>query len=152
MKHDPARSTPSGYWYFAAQYFVAAETVNAARGNLLFPALQLYGQSLELALKAFLLKRGTSIAEVEQMRHRLAEILGAARKRRLGTCVKLNKNEVALVGVLSENYAAHRFRYIVTGSTHVPETSRLSAICERLLLGLERYCTGASWGLRRHGR
>jgi hypothetical protein len=150
MKHDPTRSIPSGYWHFAAQYFMAAEAVREARGNLMFPTLQLYGQSLELALKAFLLKRGTSLAEVEQMRHRLVEILGAAKRRRLGTCVKLNINEVALVGVLSENYATHRFRYTVTGVTRVPETSRVAAICERSLLGLERYCTGVSWGLRRH--
>ena len=58
----------------------------------MLPALQLYGQSLELALKAFLLKRGTSLDEVERLRHRLAEILAAARRRRLGTCVKLTKN------------------------------------------------------------
>jgi HEPN domain-containing protein len=151
MKHDPARSTPTGYWHFAAQYFVAAEAVCAAKGNLMFPALQLYGQSLELALKAFLLKRGASLHEVEQLRHRLTEILAAARRRRLGTYVKFSSNELALVKLLSENYAVHRFRYIVTGLTQVPQAPYVSDICRRLLLGLERYCTGQQWGLERHG-
>jgi hypothetical protein len=151
MRYDPSRSTPAGYWHFAAQYFVAAKAVSAARGNLMLPALQMYGQSLELALKAFLLKRGDSLADVEQMRHHLTKILGAARRRRLGTCVKLSRNEVALVQLLSENYAVHRFRYIVTGFTCVPESARISSICERVLVGLEPYCAGTARGLRLHG-
>ena len=114
----------------------------------MFPALQLYGQSIELGLKAFLLQRGSTLGEVNNMRHRLAEILQAARKRRLGTEVKLNANDVALINLLSEDYALHRFRYIVTGATRVPRTEYIAPICQRLLVGLERYCTGSAWGLR----
>jgi hypothetical protein len=151
MVYDPTRSTPAGYWNFAAKYFVAAEAVKAADGNLMLPALQLYGQSLELGLKAFLLKRGNSLSEVEKMRHRLTDILDAARRRRLGTYIKLNKNEVALIKILNENYSRHRFRYIETGSTQVPQFPPLSAICRRVLIGTELYCTGLKFGLTRHG-
>jgi hypothetical protein len=149
MSFDPQRSTPTGYWHFAAQYFHAAQAVNAASSRLIFPALQLYGQSIELVLKAFLLKRGATLQEVNAMRHRLADILQAARRRKLGVEVKLDKNELALIQLLSENYAVHRFRYIVTGATRVPQPAFIDPICERLLVKLEMYCTGTAWGLHR---
>ena len=148
MNFDPELSTPRGYWHSSAQYFQAAEAVQAKRSRLMFPTLQLYGQSIELALKAFLLKRGMSLREVEQMRHRLTEILTTCRKRRLGLQVKLDVNDVALVQLLSESYSTHRFRYIVTGPLSVPAVTRIGDITERLLLGLEFYCAGTRWGVR----
>ena len=129
MSFDSSRSTPAGYWHFAAQYFHAAKAVNSTKRNITIPTLQLYGQSVELVLKAFLLKRGTTLAEVNAMRHRLEEILQAARKRRLGTEVKLSRNDIALINLLSENYASHRFRYIVTGATRIPQPKAISPVC-----------------------
>jgi hypothetical protein len=149
MSFDPSRSTPAGYWHFAAQYFRAAEAVRAAPQALTFPSLQLYGQSIELCLKAFLLRRGTTLAEVNGMRHRLSEIVAAARKRRLGTQVKLSSHDLALINLLNENYATHRFRYIVTGATRIPQPSYIAPISERLLSGLEFYCTGVKRGIHR---
>ena len=146
---DPSRSTPAGYWHLAAQYFHAAQAVSSTQRNLMFPALQLYGQSLELALKAFLLKRGATLSEVNGMRHRLAEILKDARRRRLGTQVKLSKNDIALINLLSQNYESHRFRYIVTGFMQVPDTAYIARVCKTVLVGLEKYCTGSEWGLHR---
>ncbi len=149
MNFDPARSTPTGYWHLSAQYFHAAEAVRATPKNLMFPTLQLYGQSIELCLKAFLLKRGNTLAEVNGMRHRLSQIVAVARKRRLGTEVKLSDHDLALINLLNQNYATHRFRYIVTGPTSIPDPSYIASISERLLSGLELYCTGIAWGLRR---
>ena len=98
MALNPARSTAHGFWQYAAQYYHAAEAVrNAAGRELLMPSLQLYGQSIELALKAFLLKRGTPLAKVKGLSHRLIDILALARKRRLGNEIKLSKNELALI-------------------------------------------------------
>lgn len=152
MSFDPIRSTPAGYWRFAAQYFHAAQAVKEVRKQqLAMPALQLYGQSIELALKAFLLKRGTSLSDVNKLRHKLTEILALARRRRLGTEVKLNQHDLALIQLLSENYSTHRFRYIVSGRMQIPQLEFIAPICEHLIAGLEQYCTGRSWGLyRRH--
>lgn len=115
----------------------------------MFPALQLYGQSIELALKSFLLKRGETLDKVEGLRHNLTELLNLARKRRLGLQVKLSNNDVALIKLLSDSYTFHRFRYIVTGFTRVPQPAYIAVVTERLLVGIERYCTGCSWGIER---
>src|SRR5262245_32891930 len=85
MRLDAARQTPAGYWLTAAEYLLAGRTVQAASRNLMFPALQMYGQSIELALKAFLLKRGVTLEQVEEKHHRLSEILQLARRRRIAT-------------------------------------------------------------------
>ncbi len=149
MTFDPARSTPVGYWRFAAEYFLAAQAAHSKHPKLWAPILQLYGQSLELALKSFLLKRGVPLQHVANMRHHLAEILKLARKRKLGTEVKLTARDLALINLLSENYAIHRLRYIVTGSTQLPKPDYIATICNRLVGGLELYCTGSRWGVQR---
>lgn len=150
MQPDPARTTAHGFWTYARDYFLAAEIVRKAPGRKMpSPTLQLYGQSIELALKAFLLKRGTTLSQVKVLSHRLDETLSAARKRRLGTEVKLSSNDLALIRLLSLNYSIHRFRYIESGATRVPELTHIASICERLVLGLERYCTGMVWGINR---
>lgn len=151
MKFDPSRSTPVGYWRFAAEYFLAGNAVQSAHPRLMVPSLQLYGQSIELALKAFLLKRGVALAEVEALRHRLTEILSMCRRRKLGTEVKLSAHDVTLINLLNISYASHRLRYIVTGCTTLPEPKFMAQVCERIVAGLERYCTGSSWGIGRRG-
>jgi len=88
-----ARSTPHGFWRFAANYMLAARIVEVRiheEGQLFFPTLQLYGIAIELALKAFLLKRGLTLNQVRSLSHDLAKALALARRRKLGREVKLD--------------------------------------------------------------
>jgi HEPN domain-containing protein len=150
MALDPKRSTAHGFWAFSAQYFLAAEAVRGAPGReLSMPIRQLYGQSIELALKAFLLKRGLPLVDVRALSHRLKDILTSARQRRLGNEVKLSVHDVALIVLLNDSYSTHRFRYIESGSSRLPEIPALASVAEKVVGGLEEYCTGKAWGLRR---
>lgn len=150
MSADPKRSTAHGFWRYSANYFQAGEAVRQSPGRpLTMPALQLYGQSIELALKAFLLKRGVPLGTVRTLSHRLDDAVRAARMRRLGTQVKLSREDVGLIVLLNANYALHRFRYIESGSTRLPELEAIASVARRLVSGLERYCTGMVWGLDR---
>lgn len=149
MNFDPDRSTPAGYWRVAAEYAVAAMAVQAVSDRLFFPPLQMHGQAIELALKAFLLKRGMTLQEVEAMRHRLTQALETSRRRKLGREVKLSGRDIMLIRLLDLNYSKHRFRYIFAGATQVPDAALLSQLSERLVLGLEQYCTGMQRGLAR---
>jgi hypothetical protein len=148
---EPKRSTAQGFWTFSANYFRAAEIVRRSGARRIeMPARQLYGQSLELALKAFLLKRGVPLDDVRSLSHRLTDIVGRARARRLGTEVKLTARDLSLIALLNENYSSHRFRYIESGSTSAPELNALAALTERVVSGLERYCMGKVWGRHTH--
>ena len=147
-----ARSTPHGFWRFSANYFLAARLV-AARihngGQLFFPALQLYATSIELSLKAFLLKRGHSLDQIKSLSHNLSRTLSRARLHRLGRSVKLDRREVAAIRILDITYSTHQLRYIVTGSTKVPQLVYIERAAEELLLGLEHLCTGQRGRLTR---
>ena len=140
-----ARSTPHGFWRFAANYLLAARAVEVKiheEGQLYFPTLQLYGISIELALKAFLLKRGLPATEVRALSHSLTKCLSSARKRKLGREVKLDRREIAAIHVLDINYSSNRLRYIVTGATNTPQLAYIERVAKELVLGLEMLCTG----------
>ena len=113
-------------------------------GQLFYPTLQLYGIAIELSLKAFLLKRGLTLDQVRALSHNLEKTLALARRRKLGREVKLDPREIAAIHVLNINYSTHRFRYIVTGSTKVPQLVYIERAAKELVVGLEYLCTGTS--------
>jgi hypothetical protein len=145
MLVDASRSTSMGFWRFSRDYLRAAKAVEAASDDSIsFPALYLYGLTIELALKAFLLKRGVALQKVKRLSHRLAEILLDARSRRLGLEVKLSCHDVAVIRLLDILYSSNELRYIVTGTVRIPPVSDVARIAEHLVRGLERYCTGTT--------
>lgn len=143
MALDPDRSTPFGFWRYARDYLWAARAVKSARGEkLLFPLLYLYGLAIELALKAFLLKRGVTLVELKRLSHGLVGLLEVARKRKLGREVKLSRAQLNVIRALDVTYSSNQLRYIVTGVTVVPSLSDLAEVAERLVGGTEMLCTG----------
>ena len=95
-----ARNMPHGFWRFSANYLLAAKIIEVKiyeEGQLFFPALQLYGIVIELALKAFLLKRGHTLNDVRALSHNLTNTLALARRRKLGRLVKLDRREIAAI-------------------------------------------------------
>src|SRR5690242_4361862 len=110
MVLNPTRSNSVAFWRFSANYLLAACAVNAkldTAGALLFPALHLYGLSIGLALKAFLLKRGHSLSQVKGLSHSLTKTLSTARRRKLGRVVKLSRYDVGAICALDITYASN---------------------------------------------
>ena len=135
-------------WRFGATYCAAGIAVISSDDQRLFvPALQLFGQSIELLLKAFLLKRGTTLQDLKRMSHGLSSLLSEARRRRLGTCVKLSKKECEAIYVLSETYSSNRLRYLVSGTVRFPLPGVIESAARQLANGLELYCTGIRRGV-----
>jgi hypothetical protein len=151
MALDPARSTAHGFWRFAANYLLAARAVDVkikSEGQLFFPTLYLYGIAIELGLKAFLLKRGRTLEDLKKLSHNLTKALSLARRHKLGRVVRLDRREVAAIHVLDINYFGNTLRYIVTGSTKVPQLVHVARAAEELVLGLEQLCTGTKGRLQ----
>jgi hypothetical protein len=142
-----------GFWRFAANYLRAARAVHAqldTEGTLLFPTLHLYGLAIELSLKAFLLKRGSSLSQLQRISHSLTKALAAARHRKLGRVVSLSRYDERAIYALDITYASNQLRYIVVGSTTVPTITLVAAAAERLVSQTEFYCTGAKGRMRPH--
>jgi hypothetical protein len=117
-------------------------------GQLFFPTLYLYGIAIELSLKAFLLKRGRTLAEVKSLSHNLSKSLALARRHKLGRVVRMDRREIDAIRVLDLTYSSNLLRYIVTGVTKVPQLVYIARAAEGLVVGLEFLCTGAKGRLR----
>ena len=128
---SPEIRCSNSFWRIARDYLRAARSVKSAHGErLLFPLLYLYGLSIELALKAFLLRRGAPYSEVRDYSHGLAGLLSAARKRKLGSEVKLKRVHVAALRALHVTYSSNQLRYMVSGRTVAPNVSHLAEVAE----------------------
>lgn len=139
------RSTAHGFWRFAANYLLAAREVQRKldkNGRLFFPTLHLYSMAVELSLKAFLLKRGASLGKLKSLSHNLDDILKYSRRRKLGRIVKLNRFDISAIRAANITYSTHTTRYMQSGTTAVPNVTHLLQAAERLVDGLELYCTG----------
>jgi hypothetical protein len=143
MSLDPSRSTPFGFWRVSRDYVHAARAVKTVHGERkLFPLLYLHGLAIELALKAFLLKRGHSLRELKNMSHGLDGLLSLARRRKLGREVTLSRSQLGAIRALNVTYSSGALRYLATGNIVIPQVTLLSTAAEAIVSGLEHYCTG----------
>lgn len=112
------------------------------------PAYYLWGHSLELSLKAFLLGRGVPIETLKSRNfgHDLKALLKEARKHRLGTEVPLDQKEIGVISLLSHDYAAKRFEYRETGTYHLPYDFLTRRVAEKFVQLLKPYCQRVTVG------
>jgi len=110
------RTTAVGIIGFSLEYFAAAVAAHeklergAPGGVATVPVYTLAGQSIELALKAFLHQHGTDLATLRKIRHDLNLAMDQAEAVGLKHAA-----DRAQLSLLNQEYEAHRFRYIRTG-------------------------------------
>jgi hypothetical protein len=137
------RTSPAGLLRFANEYARAAMIVADANDRLHNPSYFLAGHSIELSLKAFLLKRGVPYTDLRSPRrfgHNLVALLVEARRRKIGREVAIDRSVDRQIPVLNEMYASKRFEYIVTGAYTVPHLDHLTWFAVHLATGLRGYC------------
>jgi hypothetical protein len=138
------QAIPFGYWRYAKEFADAGHVVlSNSSSQISMPALFLLGQSIELSLKAFLLKKGVSIEKLRNKpyRHDLFTLIKESRRRKLGREVKLTVKELANVELLNIEYKDRNFQYIKTGYIRVPFPSVIDKISYKLVNGLKKYCS-----------
>jgi hypothetical protein len=79
--------TPGMFLVYAEEFLAAAECAN--KKKLLIPKYYLLGHSIELSLKAFLMKRGNKLSDLRSHKfgHNLYALLRESRRRKLGKVV-----------------------------------------------------------------
>jgi HEPN domain-containing protein len=147
-----SRTTSAGLWRFSKEYLHAASLVSKANnGAFSHPSHFLFGRSVELALKAFLLARGVPYSKLRNppFGHSLANLLSEARRRRLGLQCKLSAEEIRTILLLDTEYSSKRHEYIVTGSFSAPKNIALLFLATSLVTSLEQYCVNSTYpGMR----
>ena len=118
------RTTSFGIWRYALEYLSAATTLAAAEEDLpkvvvVHPDVtyQCACQGLELAFKAYLRAQGSDVEELKKIGHPITKAMDRAFERGLP---RLSPEHLATIAIADQMYAAHEFRYIVTGFKEYP--------------------------------
>lgn len=141
LHEDPDRTTPIGMARYAVEFMQAAQAADEAMGTKSghgivapIPVMFLVGQSIELALKAYLLHRGVSLREIRKdCGHELHRSLRKAKELGLLSHIDLSAEEHSVLTLLDALYSTKQLQYIVTGAKRFPVFGPLERAALRLL-------------------
>lgn len=130
----------------AKDFLFAAEFMLNRAVGISLTAYFLFGLSVELSLKAFLLCHGMSPEELKSRNkfgHDLAKLLDEAQRRDLKNVVTLDQQEVGVIKLLSYDYMMEkRFTYPVNGHEYLlPLVGVTEVVARKLAFGLGAFCT-----------
>lgn len=144
-------TAPLGVINLSKQFLAAAQSTQEPAKSpaqelgqrLSLVAYYLAGHSIELSLKAFLLGRGLAVEKLRNRKygHDLSALLIESRRRKLGNCVKLTRQDLAVVHTLNGCYAAKELEYMFHGSRKIPPYSLVIALATKLHGGIAPYCS-----------
>ncbi len=132
----------SGFLLHAREFLIAAELVLNRASGVSLPAYFLLGRSVELSLKAYLLKCKMPIKELASRKfgHDLVALFGEACRRGLSDRVELTQIEAGVLELLNYDYLNKRLEYRVTGGVyHLPLIDIAEEVARKLVSGLAGY-------------
>lgn len=132
--------TPDGFIKHAQEFWDAADLVLNKTEGVSIPAYFLLGRSIELSLKAFLLREGIPISKLKANKygHNLKKLLAEAKSKGLEKHINIAPIESGVIDVLSYDYAAKKLEYRVTNDTYyLPLLRETSNIARKLAYELE---------------
>ncbi|WP_189383380.1 HEPN domain-containing protein [Marinobacter nauticus] len=135
--------TPEGFLKHAQEFCEAAELVCKDDSTVSLPGYFLLGRSVELSLKAFLLKCGFTVKTLRSRPygHDLRQLLQAAQENGLANYVDIGKLEGASIHLLSHDYVTKRLEYRQTGQEYaLPFLAITIRITRELAYGLSEFC------------
>lgn len=133
-------TTPRGLHTHAVAFAAAADAVHSAKLADPLPTYFLWGRTIELALKSFLLAEGQAVSKLKSKSfgHDLNALLRDAKARGISLLIGPNATQSGIVGLLNLDYMSKRFEYRETGATyHLPDKTLTRQFVKRLLRGVD---------------
>ncbi len=117
-------TTPRGLHSHAIAFSAAAEAVHSSELADPLPKYFLWGRTIELALKSFLLAEGETVAKLKSKAfgHDLNALLRDAKARGMSILIGLNAIHNGIIQILNLDYMSKRFEYRETGATYLPSS------------------------------
>jgi hypothetical protein len=132
--------TPRGFHTHGKEFFVAAEAVHASPRYPVLPLVFLWGRTIELLLKSYLLSVGISIERLRsrEFGHNLVALHKEANAQGLVTLVGTDQSIAGLIELLNIEYGRKRLEYRESGTMYqVPDGELARRIIRRLLKGID---------------
>src|SRR5688500_13153277 len=114
------------FWSMAREYLLAAQAViekdrQATLGFAPRPTLLLLSHGIELALKAYLLAQGLTVAQVTRIRHDLKGCLSESEASGLRILGRLDRKVIRFI---NRYYTKKGFEYVVVKGMTLPHCAR----------------------------
>lgn len=122
----------------ANSFFEASKALQSANFADRLPICFLWGRSIELALKAFLLKNGITVDVLKKnFKHDLNKLLKEAEKHNISEYIGKDPIIWAIVRVINASYKTKEYEYRADGATYnIPDDSTANIVIARLLRGV----------------
>lgn len=136
MRND-SRKVASAFWRRARDFAAAANLVAEAAGDRVsLPAYYLWGHSIELSLKVFLIGQGIPLNELKSrvLGHNLTALFEKAKSLGIERKIHLYPADVGVIKVLSQDYAEKKLEYAETSEFNLPFIHRTKRTADRLVL------------------
>lgn len=144
-KTQPAKQasvTARSLYMHGALFHKAAHAVRASVKIDPLPAYFLWGRTIELLLKSYLLAEGVSEAALKSRRfgHDLVALYREARRRSLDNLVYKTYEDPDTIRELNRNYRSKNLEYRLSGHRYkLPDPTPTQLFIERLKKGVQRH-------------
>jgi hypothetical protein len=133
---DHSRNLAQAFWRRAKEFAEAANVVAEAAGDQVsLPAYYLWGHSIELSLKVFLIGHDTTLRELKSknLGHNLTTLWQKARSLGLEQEIHLYPKEIGTIVLLSEDYTEKKFEYAEAEEYELPFIYLTKRTADRLV-------------------
>mgnify|MGYP006281666269 FL=1 len=148
MSIPPGSTPPEGLLYYSREFLASALAADDVLGmrpgfEIAAPVPVMYqvGHSIELALKAYLLRHGVSLRDLKRpgkFGHDLEACFRKAKELGLLSFVDFTDVEVGAMRALNALYHSRQLNYFVAGPKQVPAFGSVQSFCEKLIAGVAK--------------
>ncbi len=127
-------------WHYADEFFFAAEELEKSVNpdKLLTPSYYLYGHSLELAIKCFLYKNGTTLKELKNnIGHDLETALNNAKNKGIDKYICIDSAYKNVVQGLNKYYKTKELEYMTSSNKTFPPLTDVKDAVKKTLNALQ---------------
>jgi len=133
---DNSRNLALAFWRRSKEFLEAANLVAEAAGDRVsLPAYYLWGHSIELSLKVFLIGHDITLRELKSrdLGHNLTALWQKARSLGLEQEIHLYSKEIGTILLLSQDYAEKKFEYAEAEQYNLPYIHLMKRTADRLV-------------------
>jgi len=134
--------TPRGLHTHGKEFFYAAEAVFSSPKLYHLLLAFLWGRSIELLLKSYLLSKGETVEQLRSKKfgHNLVALYNAASAQGIDSLIGKDANVRGLMQVLNIEYCTKQLEYRESGARyHLPDATIARQVIQRLIRGVHRH-------------